>query len=414
MKKLFIDLSHTSHTDANSGVQRVARSFYSALGQLDLISSVGITWDPYAHCWRELDQVEERTMEIDEIRRSGIKRRPVWPWKNKLIGYLARHGFVHFNQLESAGNTGVIFPEIISPRTLFELNDQSIGKCFPRAAVFHDAIPVKFPELAPRKTVEYFPKYLEALHSLDGVIAVSRSSANDLIDYWKGQGLHDPPPVGVIGLGADFMIDKDAISSEALSESVPRFLYVSTIEGRKNHVALLSACQDLWKKDYLFDLELVGGLNMETGKDAHDLAKRLKSEGYPIILTGRATDEELRVSYSRSDAIIYPSLYEGFGLPIIEALQFGKPVIATPFGSLVEFEAGGGVLLLEDGSPEGISKGIQRVLTDKELLDKLNHEARSRDFRSWHDFATDCMDFMRSLNKVDGKRISGEKRGSPI
>ena len=170
MKELLLDLSHTSHTSANSGIQRVVRSLYESLQTLSnehefLVK--GITWDPFAKTWRNLYPSEIKNVIPDPGRRSSRKRRASWPAVIKIRGHTARWGLSQIPRLESTDNMGIIFPEIISPNVVDQITRLPVNSCYPKVAIFHDAIPIKFPQLAPKKTVEYFPRYLEFLKTMD-------------------------------------------------------------------------------------------------------------------------------------------------------------------------------------------------------------------------------------------------------
>ncbi len=95
---------------------------------------------------------------------------------------------------------------------------------------------------------------------------------------------------------------------------------------------------------------------------------------------------------------MYPSIFEGFGLPVLESISHGKPCVCTPFGALSEVAEQGGCLLIEDGEPDSIAAGIRRLLEDDTELDRLTREANERPHRGWDNHADEILGFIDELN----------------
>ncbi len=198
---LLLDLSHTSHTLARTGIQRVARSLHAALSA----HATAITYDPYAKAWRELED-SEKTVVTSTGGATG-RRGAQWPLHSKIRGrvqrWLGNQTTIRIPQ--SAMDGGLLVPEVFSPVVATALPALLAAVPGPRVAVFHDAIALKFPELTPTKTVSRFPGYLRELLQFDGIAAVSEDSRQSLVDYWQWLGLSatDTPPVRAIPLGVD-------------------------------------------------------------------------------------------------------------------------------------------------------------------------------------------------------------------
>jgi glycosyltransferase involved in cell wall biosynthesis len=142
----------------------------------------------------------------------------------------------------------------------------------------------------------------------------------------------------------------------------PFVLYVGTIEPRKNLIRLLDAFARLRKSAAIpHSLVLVGGRGW---KDAAIFAamEKLEREGIARYL-GRVPMEVLVGIFNLADALVFPSLYEGFGLPVVEAMACGTPVVTSPNGSLREV-AGDAAEFVEPTNVESIEQGMRRVLTD--------------------------------------------------
>ena len=118
-----------------------------------------------------------------------------------------------------------------------------------------------------------------------------------------------------------------------------------------------------------------------------------------IVFTGFIPEEDLVALYNLADVFVYPSLYEGFGLPVLEAMACGTPVVTSPTGSLPEI-AGEAALFVDSNNAEAISRGIIRVLGDKELaqhLRTLGFEQTSH--FSWHQTAVEMLRIYDQVGK---------------
>jgi len=389
---LLLDLSHTSHTRARTGIQRVARSLHTALGP----RAVAITFDPWRPAWRLLERWEETNLSVT----SGAgKRGARWPLAARLRGRLHRLTGRPIPPLPA--NSGLIVPEVFSPavaRALPELFAQTPGR---RVAVFHDAIPLTHPEFTPAKTVSRFPGYLGELLAFDGIAAVSADSRDALIGYWRTHGLQDPPPVEVISLGVDLPLSP-AGDAAPVSANPPVVLTVGSIEGRKNHLALLEACEQLWSGGRKFTVHLVGLANAETGGRALTRIRELQAAGRPLRYDGPVTEAALTDAYAACTFTVYPSLAEGFGLPVIESLAHAKPCICSSRGALGESARGGGCLTLDTMDAAHIAEAIGQLLADPTAVTTLAIAARQRRFQSWTDYARELTSWMQTIPRRAG------------
>lgn len=405
---LLLDLTHTSHTRARTGIQRVTRSLYAALGR----DAVAITHDPHAHTWRPLEPWENANLAADA---SSDKRGATWPLSVKLRGLarrLRRRSASPPLTSQIPGlhsSSPVVVPEVFSAPTAAALPALFAATTGPRVAVFHDAIALKFPELTPAKTVARFPAYLRELLAFDGIAAVSEDSRDSLRDYWRWLGVSTPPPIKAIPLGVDPVSNafRDKLPSPSPSDSPisnfsserPTILSVGSLEGRKNHVALLDACENLWATGAQFELRLIGLAHPQTGRAALDRVRRLQATGRPLHYDGPATDAALADAYAACAFTVYPSLMEGFGLPVIESLAHGKPCVCSARGALGESARGGGCLALNRVDATSLAAAISRLLTDPQELTALATAARVRKFRTWSDYAADLTTWLHTLRR---------------
>lgn len=384
-----LDASHTSHTRAQTGIQRVTRALFAALQAAG--PTTGIGYDPYQRAWRELDADE-----LDHLRPGQTatgSRGAKWPLRKRLVGH-TRRLLRHKPALPAA--TALVVPELFSPKVgaaLPEIFSQVNGPC---VAVFHDAIGLKLPELTPAGTVTRLPGYLRELLTFDGIAAVSEDSAASLRDYWRWLGVTDAPPVHALPLGLE-ALSILLVDNPPTPPARPRVLCVGTLEGRKNHLALLDACETLWREGVDFELQLVGLARPDTAGAALAKIATLQTTGRPLLYSGAATDHALHAAYARCAFTVYPSMIEGFGLPVMESLQHGKPCLCSGRGALGESARGGGCVALDSVDASSLADAMRRWLRSPAELAALAAVARARKFRTWTDYARELTTWMATL-----------------
>jgi glycosyltransferase involved in cell wall biosynthesis len=388
---LLLDLSHTSHTRARTGIQRVTRALHTALAD----RAIAITHDPHLGAWRELEPWERANLASDS---AGGKRGAQWPLAAKLRSRARR--VLGSVAPSLPANAGLIVPEVFSPDVAAALPTVFAAAQGPRVALFHDAIALKFPELTPPKTVARFPSYLIELLPFDGIAAVSNDSRDALLDYWRWLGVKRTPPVQTISLGVE--PHRPAQSGEnsprrSSPDGTPIILSVGSIEGRKNHLALLDACEKLWQAGVKFSLHLIGLAQPQTGAAALARIRALQAAGRSLRYDGPVTDADLSAAYAGCTFTVYPSLIEGFGLPVIESLAQGKPCVCSARGALGESARGGGCVMLENVDAATLAPAIARLLATPAEVAALATQARTRQFKTWADYGRELTEWLRTL-----------------
>ncbi|HEX7630671.1 MAG TPA: glycosyltransferase [Lacunisphaera sp.] len=382
---LLYDATHTSHTPARTGIQRVCRSLYAALAAQQPVQA--ICHDPFLGAWRPLKDGEQHRLQAGGD--PGGARGAKWAWHQKLSGYA--QGML--GRPAPPPGTGLVCPELFSPAVAAGLPALFAGISGPRVAVFHDAIGLKLPELTPPGTVRRLPAYLRELLQFDGIAANSADSAASLRDYWQWLGVTPTPPVVAIPLG----LEECHVIRDIPAGGVPRVLCVGTIEGRKNHLALLEASETLWAAGVKFELQLLGLARPDTAAAALAKIDALQAAGRPLPYDGPAGDAALQAAYQRCAFTVYPSLIEGFGLPVLESLQHGKPCICSGRGALGESALGGGCVPLETVDAPALAAAMRRLLEDPAEAANLSAQARGRKFKTWHDYAGELTAWMATL-----------------
>ena len=395
MTPLLLDLSHTSHTRAHTGIQRLCRALFGALReQSGEISPV--CYDPYESAWRPLRRWEQVNLAPPRGDLAGA-RGMRWPLPARISGRLRRLGArLRGNPAPPPSGGGLIEPEIFSPAVARAFPAIFARISGPRIALFHDATALRLPELSPPKTVARYPAFLQELLLFDGVAAISEDSRATLVDYWRWLGVTNAPPAIGLPLGIDPPVPAPFGHTTATG-AAPVILSVGSIEGRKNHLALLDACETLWQRGLRFELQLIGLAHPVTGRPALDRLLALQAAGRPIHYEGPASEAGLARAYRACAFTVYPSLMEGFGFPVLESLTYGKPCIASAQGALGESTRGDGCLALERVDAPALAEAMASLLSDPERLEFLASAAERRPFKKWSTYADELLGWMRAL-----------------
>ena len=394
---LLFDLSHTSHSQARTGVQRVTLELRRALKNITSVED--ITHDPYRRHWRPLQSWETRTLET--VPGTAKRRGAYWPLRKQLRAWIDRNLHTSSTSVSLPKNTsGFLTTEIFTARTGQNLPDLFERLTGPKVAMFHDAISLRMPHLAPKGTVGRFPNYLSELRKFDGIVAVSEDSRQSLIDYWKWAGWNPVPDVIVSSHGLDHLPKRGGAGQSRSNEQSarPKILCVGSIEGRKNHLTLLSAAERLWRNGDTFELRIIGTLQRDTGHDALTKIRALQAAGRPVRYDGWVSDQELQQAYESASFTVYPSLLEGFGLPVWESVLNGVPCICSNIGATYEVASGGGCVAVDTSETEALTGAITTLLHDGERLKTLREETTPRVPPTWHDSATRIHDWMSTLS----------------
>ncbi|HEX8321726.1 glycosyltransferase family 1 protein [Longimicrobium sp.] len=218
-----------------------------------------------------------------------------------------------------------------------------------RFLTIYDLIPIRFPQLFEPHMVAWMDRVYGSLRPGDWALAISETTRADLCEY-RG---FDPARVFVTPLAADARTfypagpeEQGAVRRRLGIPEGPYLLTLNTLEPRKNLESVIRAFARVAREPAARDLSLVlvGG----RGWKAEGIDAALAEAGpvrERIVLAGYVPDEELAALYSGALAFVYMSLYEGFGLPPLEAMQCGVPVISSNTSSLPEVVGDAGILL---------------------------------------------------------------------
>lgn len=269
----------------------------------------------------------------------------------------------------------------------------------PVITTIHDLSIIKYPDYHPADRVKLFEKHLHrAIEQSEYLITDSEFVKSEMVDVF---GVNEEKVVTtLLGVEEDFYPRTKALLLPLLEKYKLKyksfFLIVSTLEPRKNFKLAIEAYIRLDTKiKEQYPLVIVGMGGWEVSQFAQDFEK-LRRQGY-LRLLGYVANEELPMLYSAAKIFIYPSVYEGFGLPPLEAMACGTPVITSNVSSLPEVVDDAGIMV----SPHddvGLYEKIMQLLEDSVLLDDLSQKSIERaKLFTWEKCARQTVDVYRRV-----------------
>jgi glycosyltransferase involved in cell wall biosynthesis len=271
--------------------------------------------------------------------------------------------------------------------------------------VVHDLIPIYARETCDQDTARVFEDFLRrAMRHADHILSISENTANDIQRYARSMSV-PVPPITVTQNGSSFeeFLPKASSAHEAAAQVLPeRFvLFVATIEGRKNHRLIL----DIWRRmlaagDDPPHLVCVGRVGWKSEPFVAKLVETNYLDGR-VILMQEVSDAYLRLLYSRCEFTVFPSLYEGWGLPVGESLAAGKVCVCSNRASIPEVAGEFGAYMDID-DPEQSLRVIRDLVLDVAGRKTLEQMIR-RHYRpiTWHAVAERVVAACQATAKIE-------------
>jgi glycosyltransferase involved in cell wall biosynthesis len=343
---IFFDTTKAARSGHHSGIQRVSAQLRGKMGERAGQRLVAIRWNSAARGWALADNSPIVPAKED------------WVFTPELFSEDERPGFAAW--LAQPGC-----------RT---------------AAVYYDAIPMRFPQTTWPHSVARHPGYMKLLGGFDRVFAISETSRAELQSYWAWGQMPTHATVTVFPLGADGSGRPRARNRERPA-GAPALLMVGILEPRKNQALLLDAVEVLWAEGMEFTVHLVGRVNPHFGRPVERRVRALALRHPQLRYHGPLADDAVNALAEQCVAGVFPSRAEGNGLPVIEALWSGLPCVCSDIPALLEHATGGGCLTLPGDDAAAWTAGLRRVLTDDRLVGELARGALNRPLPTWHDSA---------------------------
>jgi glycosyltransferase involved in cell wall biosynthesis len=268
-----------------------------------------------------------------------------------------------------------------------------------KVITIYDLTFVRYPEYVNSVVQQYAKRLTKCLKWSDAVITISESSKQDIINH-----LNFPAEkIFVTPLASRY--DSQFLSNLNLDQEIkntnfdfskPYLLFVSTIEPRKNITAIIKAFNWLKQNEKIeHQLVLVGRKGWKYGPIFIEIENSpWRNEIHHLDYL---SDDSVALFYSKADVFVYPSHYEGFGLPVLEAMTLGVPVVASNTSSIPEV-AGDAAILIDPNDFMQLAEAILKVISDRQLRQDLITKGKAQaNLFSWENTAKETLKAYRSV-----------------
>lgn len=227
-----------------------------------------------------------------------------------------------------------------------------------------------------------------ALRQADAIVAISEETKQSVIE------LFGIPAERIRVVSFSYMPLGE--KKEALLVPDSFFLFAGVLKERKNVAGIIRAFSLFARSDTRYELLIAGKQSGEYAESLRLVARELGIEKR-VRFVGYVTDAELAYLYSKARALVFPSFIEGFGMPVLEAMHAGLPVITSNHGALAEV-AGDAALLVDPSHPEDIAAAMSRIATDTVLCKELREKGlvRAGQF-SWQKTAKEILEVITNV-----------------
>ncbi|MDZ8227142.1 glycosyltransferase family 1 protein [Nostoc sp. ChiVER01] len=263
----------------------------------------------------------------------------------------------------------------------------------------YDLTFIKYHNYVDSVVKTYTKKIKRCLQWTDLVLTISESSKKDIIEYLEV----DPKKIYVTPLASryypNYLSQKVAQALEKQANydfSKPYLLFVSTIEPRKNINNIITAFNFL-KEKYKIEHQLI--LIGKKGWNYEPIFAAIENSPWAnqIHHLNYLSNELVALFYSKADVFVYPSHYEGFGLPVLEAMTLGAPVISSNTSSIPEV-TGDAAILVDPNNPIQLGEAILKVISDSQVRQELINKGKARaKLFSWERTAKETLNAYRTI-----------------
>jgi glycosyltransferase involved in cell wall biosynthesis len=400
--EIYLDVTGSCRSARNTGVQRVTRGIYAELAAR--LPVTAICYNTVGKFYHLLGDPELEYLIAPFSRyRCPIGRPDLRGEKlpGEIRRCVRRKSFPLLPALRRGGI--LLVPDIFLDERAQSL-PQALRKSKCRSiAIFHDAATLRLGLLSPNMAAR-FRAYVRSLAAFDQVICISEESRSDLLRLWWQNGIANPPETMVEPWPLALLPQEVLPGPER--RPLKTILCVSSFESRKNHLLLLEAAEMLWSRGCEFELQLVGRSTGTLGRKVVPKIYWLRAKGRPLSWLKHVDDATLLRAYEQCYFTVYPSLAEGFGLPIIESLAHGKPCVCGRNGALGEIATAGGCLLIDQTNVGELASAMRQLLQNQETYNRLSLGARERRFRSWSDYGNRLITYLAGQGRTNAAAVS--------
>ncbi|MFL5766417.1 MAG: glycosyltransferase family 4 protein [Actinomycetota bacterium] len=376
----------------------------------------GVGWYAW-HLLHRLPAVDPETQYLAwYLHAKGLfRRRPLFPdaGRGSARGNFAEHASRFPARLFSPIASRLRVPRVewlASFDVLFAPNFIAPPTGRPFVVTIHDIAFALFPETATHLSPRWHAGFRRGLERAGRILVPSAATRDDLVERFHVV----TERIQVVPLGVEPAADATEENVGAVRRrhglDGPYVLFVGGVERRKNLPALVRAFAGL-PQDLGVSLVLAGGgvardpgASRDLDAVVRSLPERVRDR---VVRTGYVSEEDKAALLAGAEALVYPSTYEGFGFPVLEAMAAGTPVVTSDRSSLPEI-AGQAALLVDPVSADAIADGIERVLTDAELRSRLREAGaeRARSF-TWDRTARETAEVLHAVAAEGAAREPG-------
>jgi len=404
-KDIYVAVTHTSHTLDNTGIQRVTRCLCRAL-ELDYPAATCVSWNESLALLTPLDTAQSSRMAAyfgpqDTQPRTDVSIAPAWighlpiPRKyRRKVREAWRRRNAHFKFRKGAY---LVIPEWVTGEQMADLIRFAKKRSLRTVAIFHDAIAIDYPELVSNKYRAFHMDYLLAMTHCDLVVANSEDSYRRFERFVR-ENEGGTPKIDFVDLAGEIPgTERNTIARTLDTNHAIRALCVGSLDPRKNHRRLIEAFEKIWDRDPDLPLELilVGGQYDRT----NDLSRWVEAKVHErkrLVWMGRVSDEVLAEQYADCHFTCFPSLVEGFGIPLLESLWKGRPCLCSNEGVVGDLAQEGGCVTCDVKSVDSICEAVESLIYQKGYYQDLCEQATARPIKNWRDFGKE---FVRKLEE---------------
>ena len=416
---LYVDVSHTWGTDLQTGMQKVVRQLSAVWSNAEYDCRPVIYQGGHYRVLPK-NSFSDILSTYSERNPKPLLRKNIWkiskPIYRKILSKVslnARVGIltstparkIHkfLNGIPAGENTEILNPEGINLLILevnFDLDHLNYifyiaSKRNSKLTFFsYDLIPINHQQYCPPEFTVMFRRYLEISRYSEKLWSISNTTRKELEEYvGDSQYLRKStfkwlPP-------SNYPRCNHALPFEISPEDSSYWLFVSSFEPRKNHLGFFEALKILKVEGIKLPMiVLVGGSTWDDYGITQGI-KELISEGFDLVKLVNINECCVGKLYASAGLTVYPSHFEGFGLPVVESLSFGIPVITSDCGSTGELLQLLGTLGFRQGDSHDLARKLKSLLQDKTAQKNLtiNAESAKADFGTWIEYANEIFYF---------------------
>jgi glycosyltransferase involved in cell wall biosynthesis len=371
--KVLIDVTDVCNFDTATGIQRVVRNLIYQLKEQKR-EFLLVAWARNEKYMRNLSQNEIKVAYGEDLSLGHAPELGLMdPDKFEIL--LPRECLVFVPEL--AGQPG----RIQRLSALAAISSNSL------VTMAYDAVPIVLPETTAPGMPGAFTFHTQIWSRSKKVLTISDSTAREVSSIFAGNLSRMLEVPQVISIPLPVCPPSKSIAEKSIwpERSEPTVLVVGTHEPRKNHLRILFAAEELWREGKKFHLTFIGSRGWRA-EDFWEKFDELSGLDYPVEQFHNVSDPELRRAYADACCLLFPSIHEGFGLPIAEAIVEGIPVITSNIGSMRDLGISFGLELVNPYSVDEIRDSLDLAVMGKIAGPRSLHDGNY--LTSWKDYAT--------------------------